>query len=136
MRIARSVTPSFALLERPVGLRVPSGNVPSTRPSSRTRFASRNASVSAAPRRMPNAPFALRNGPATGQSIASCFAIQWTARPSAGVSHDAMSGGSALLRWLLAMMSGPSFGSPSSARHVDPREALEEGPPEEQRPAS
>ena len=89
------MTPSFATCSAPVGLRVPSGNVPSTRPSSRTDLASRKASVSAAPRRMPKAPFIRMKGPAIGHSSASAFAIQWTGRPRLDVSQLAISGGSA-----------------------------------------
>ena len=72
------------LLERAVGLRVPSGKTNRTWPSSRIRSASRNASTSAAPRSTGWTPPLRASQPTTGQSNSSFLPSQWIRRPSVG----------------------------------------------------
>ena len=72
------------------GLRVPSGKTNRTWPSSRIRFASRNASTSAPSRSTGWTPPLAATQPTIGQSNSSFLPSQWIRRPSRGISHEPM----------------------------------------------
>ena len=87
VRSARAATPSCAAWSAPSRLRVPSGKTNRIWPSSRIRFASRNASTSAAPRSTGWTPLLAATQPTMGQSNNSFLPSQWMRRPSFGISH-------------------------------------------------
>ena len=76
----------------PSGLRVPSGKTNRMLPSSRIRWASRNASTSAAPRSTGWTPPLAAAQPTIGQANSSFLPSQWIRRPSFGhqprAEHD------------------------------------------------
>ena len=105
----------------PSGLRVPSGKTNRTLPSSRIRWASRNASTSAAPRSTGWTPPLAAAQPTIGQSNSSFLPSQWIRRPSFGISHEPSTTASRFEAWLAARISGPSRGISSIAPSIRTR---------------
>ena len=128
LRSASVAIPSLAVWSSPVGLRVPSANISSTPPASRTLSAVRKPSTSAAPRSMPCTPPRRPAQPTTGHSSTSRFANQWTRRPSGRVMYAPMSTGSRLEAWFGARITGPLRGQPVQVVEPDAHERLEDDP--------
>ena len=110
VRMASIARPSFGVWSSAVGLRVPSGKTTRTWPASRTRWARRNASMSALARSTGTTPPLRAIQPTIGQSNISFLPSQWIRRPSRGVSHAPRITGSAFEMWLAARITGPDVG--------------------------
>ena len=110
VRMARTAIPSRAAWSDPSGLRVPSGKTNRIWPSSRIRDASRNASMSAAPRSTGWTPPCAAVQPMIGQANSSFLPSQWMRRPSFGISHEPITTASRFEAWFAARMTGPSRG--------------------------
>ena len=102
--VASTATPSRAAWSAPSRLRVPSGKTNRTWPSSRMRWASRNASTSAASRSTGWTPPLRAIQPTTGQSNSSFLPSQWIRRPSLGISHEPSTTASRFEAWFAARM--------------------------------
>ena len=76
-------------------------------PSSRIRWARRNASTSAAPRSTGWTPPFAAAQPTIGQSNSSFLPSQWIRRPSFGINHEPSTTASRFEAWLAARISGP-----------------------------
>src|SRR5207247_1875499 len=82
VRMASIARPSFGVWSSAVGLRVPSGKTTRTWPASRTRWARRNASMSALARSTGTTPPLRAIQPTIGQSNISFLPSQWIRRQS------------------------------------------------------